>query len=239
MQTAAVRVDATEDLFTPIHKGLRSMIYSLASRIQSNDFGDLPASTALAVDMEHDFELARAAGCIVCILHHHAEDEEKRIFPAVSEFGPELVAALIEEHHELTRREAALTTRAREILAMERAADRIRAGEQLNRSANDLFALYVAHMNREDNDLVPLMRRHFTNEQMAAMRGAIMAGMPPERLFAILGWMLPSLTAFELADLVGALKRGAPPPLVEAVAKIASAKVEPARWERVRREVGL
>lgn len=232
-------MEATEDLFTSIHKGLRSMIYQLGTRLQTNDFTDLAATSALVTDLEHDFAVARSAGCIVCVLHHHAEDEESVIFPSVSNFDGSLITTLVNDHHELTRRELALGKSAHELLAMKEAEARLHAGVRLNQSANDLFAAYITHMNREDNELVPLMRKKFTNEQMAEMRGKIMGGMPPERLFAILGWMLPSLNVHELSELISGLQKGAPPPLVQGVVSLCAAKVEPTRWKAVRDRVGV
>ncbi|HEV2428417.1 MAG TPA: hemerythrin domain-containing protein [Thermoplasmata archaeon] len=232
-------MEATEDLFTPIHKALRAMIYSLGNRMQTNDFSDLSATTALVTDLEHDFALARSAGCILCVLHDHADEEERTVFPPVTQFNNGLITTLIEEHHELTRREMALAGSAHELLGLSDPAARVRAGGQLNRSANDLFAAYLVHMNREENELVPLMRRTFTNEQMAAMRATIMGGMPHDRLFAILGWMLPSLNVHELTELFGGLKKGAPPEVVKAFADLASAKVDPTRWKTVASQVGL
>jgi hypothetical protein len=230
---------ATEDLFTPIHKGLRAMIYSLSGRLQTNDFADTASTTALVTDLEHEFEVARSAGCILCVLSHHATDEETQIFPASAKVGSRLIAELIEEHHELTRREVALSKSAHELLAMDSPERRVEAGVRLNQAANELFGAYLVHMNREETELVPLMREHFSNEQMAAMRGAIIGQMPPDRFFVILGWMLPSLNVGELAEFVGGVRRGAPPQVFQAMTDLCSAKVEPTRWNAVKLRVGL
>ncbi|HEV2520355.1 MAG TPA: hemerythrin domain-containing protein [Thermoplasmata archaeon] len=232
-------MEATEDLFTPIHKALRSMIYALGSRLQTNDFSDRPATTALVADLEHDFAIARSAGCVLCVLHYHAEEEENVVFPPVTGVDGPLIRTLIAEHQDLTRREIALGRSAHELLGMADPTARIRAGGQLNQSANDLFAAYLVHMNREENELVPLMRRSFTNEQMAAMRGKIIGAMPPDRLFAILGWMLPALNVQELTELFLGLQKGAPPEAVKAIAQLGAAKVDPDRWKAMAAQVGL
>ncbi len=229
----------SEDIFTPIHKGLRSMLYSLSNRLQTNDFADVAATRALVTDLEYDFAAARSAGCVLCVLNHHATDEEAEIFPKVSPVAAELTGQLIREHHELTGRERAITEAAHELLALPSAADRVAAGIRLNHRANELFVAYFAHMNREETELVPLMLRHFTDPQMAAMRGAIIAHMPPPQLMFILGWMLPALNATELADLITGAQKGAPPPLVKAVVELCAQKVDPARWAQVKLRVGV
>lgn len=227
------------DLFTPVHKGLRSMLYGLSTRLQTNDFGDLEATRKLVVDLENDFAVARSAGCTLCVLSHHATDEEGFVFPAVAPVGKKLVSDLIEQHHGLTRRELEIARSAHEILQKGSVEARVRQGAHLNRAANALFADYISHMNREEQELVPLMQEKFTDEQMGAMQRAIIGGMPPDRFFAILDWMLPSLNVTELSDLLGAVGRSAPPPVMAAIVELCARKVEPARWQEARRRTGL
>jgi Hemerythrin HHE cation binding domain len=230
---------AKGDLFTGIHKGLRSMIYGLSGRLQTNDFAETTATKALITDLENDFAVARSAGCALCILAHHAVDEEAVIFPGAAKVGNKLIAELISEHHDLTRRELEIAKAGHEILSMDSAEARVEAGIQLNVAANQLFGAYITHMNREEVELVPLMREHFTDAEMFAMRGKIIGQTPPDRLFAILGWMLPSLNVTELSDLLSSMKGAAPPQMMNAVSDLCAARVDPARWDAVKLRVGL
>ena len=230
---------ARADLFTPIHKGLRSMIYGLSTRLQTNDFADVAATKTLVTDIENDFAVARSAGCILCILAHHATDEEAVIFPSAAKVANQLITELIADHHDLTRRELEIAQSGHALLEMPSADNRREAGQRLNVLANQLFAAYITHMHREETDLVPLMAEHFTDPVMGAMQGKIIGQMPPDRLFAILGWMLPSLNLAELSDLLASLKRGAPPPVLKAVTDLGAARVEPARWAAAKLQVGL
>ena len=230
---------ATQDLFTPIHKGLRSMLYGLSSRLQTNDFSDLEATRTLVNDLENDFAIARSAGCTLCILSQHANDEETSIFPDAAKAGNELIATLIEEHHDLARREASIAHSARALLAMENPEGRAEAGVRLNQSANELFAAYMAHMNREETDLVPWMSEHFSDAQMGAMRGAIMGRTPPDTMSAILAWMLPSLNIRELSGLIREVRSAVPPQAFKAITEMCEAKVDPNRWGMVRQIVGI
>jgi len=228
-----------EDLFTPVHKGLRTMIYGLSSRLQTNDFADIPASTALTSDLEHDFAVARSAGCILCAFSSHAEEEEKVIFPGSARFANGLVTSLIAEHHDLTRREIEIAKAAHELLVLPSPEQRIAAGVRLNQMANELFANYITHMNKEEEQLVPLMRENYSDPEQAAMRGGIIGRFQPDRLFALLTWMLPSLNVTELSDLLSSVKAGAPPPLLKAVSDLCEAKVDSTRWAAVKLRVGL
>jgi hypothetical protein len=230
---------ATEDLFTPIHKALRSMIYDLGGRLQNNDFQDVAATSSLIRDLENDFSVARLAGCVLCTLHQHADDEEFAIFPPASASNRDLIASLIQEHQELTRKELAIMGSSHDLLALDRADDRVAAGIALNQMTNELFAAYMVHMNREEAELVPRMKEQFTDEQMARMRGAIIGRMPPERVMATLHWMAPALNPSELTNFLGSMRRGAPPEFFRSVTDLCATRIDPARWNQVRARLGL
>jgi len=230
---------SAQDLFTPIHKGLRSMLYDLSGRLQTNDYADLTATRSLVNDLENDFAIAQKAGCIVCVLSQHANDEETAIFPNAAKAGNGLIATLIEEHHDPARREASIAHSAHDLLAIGNAEGRAEAGIRLNQSANELFAAYMAHMNREETDLVPWMMKHFSDAQMVAMRGAIMGRTPPDRMFAILGWMLPSLNVRELSGLIREVRPTMPPQAFKAITDLCEARVDPARWDMVKQIIGI
>jgi len=214
------------------------MIYNLSGRLQTHDFANLATTKALATDLEYDFAVAQSAGCILCIFSHHATDEEGAIFNHTEKVATALTASLIAEHHELTRRELELTRSAHRILEMVSPEERVGAGARLNQEANELFATYLAHMNREETELVPLMQQHFSDPEMVAMQGRIIGGMPPERVMAILNYMLPSMNVEELSDFVGSVRRTAPAPVAKAVTDLAAVKVDPSRWSEVTTRIG-
>ena len=228
-----------EDLFTPVHKGLRAMIYGLSTRLQTNDFADVAATKELVADLEINFAVAQSAGCILCTFAHHAEEEEKIVFPPAARVANALIAELIQEHHGLTRRELEIGKSAHDLLGLPSPESRMVAGIRINQMANELFVAYIAHMNREETELVPLMREHFSDAEQAMMRGTIISMFPRDRLFALLGWMLPALNVTELSELLASIKQGAPPPLMNAIADLCAARVDPGRWAAVKLRVGI
>ncbi len=227
------------DLFTPVHKGLRAMLYGLSVRLQTNDFADIEATRKLAVDLENNFEAAQSAGCILCAFAHHAHAEESVIFPPSARTANALITDLIKDHHELTRRELEIGQSARALLRLRTPEERVAAGVRVNQLANDLIGVYVVHMNREEAELVPAMREHFTDQEQLAMQGTIIAQFPPDRLMALLGWMLPALNVTELSELLAGVRQMAPPPLMNAVTELCDARVDPSRWTAVKLRVGL
>jgi iron-sulfur cluster repair protein YtfE (RIC family) len=230
---------ATEDLFTPIHKALRSMIYNVGGRLQAVDFADEVATTAVLADLQHEFSSAVSTTCVLCLLHEHAGTEETGVFPSMEALDAEMIRMLIQEHQEIARRLGALSKMAGEVGGIQGPVRRTEMGVRINREANDFFAFYLAHMNKEEVTIVPAMKEHFTDQQMQAMQGAIIGAMAPERLGNYLRWMLPSLSMAELTRLLGGVKQGAPPQVLQFVNGIGTAHVDPVRWAAVRERVGF
>jgi hypothetical protein len=46
---------------------------------------------------------------------------------------------------------------------------------------NDLFALYLAHLDKEERTILPTTWRHFTDEQLIGIRTTVERNTPPER----------------------------------------------------------
>ena len=230
---------ANMDLFTPIHKAIRSMIYGLGGRLQSVDFADRAASAAVLSDLQHEFTNAVSATCVLCLLHHHAGSEESHVFPSMESIDPNLIRGLLQDHQEISRRLVVLTDLANELATLEPADRRLELGARINREANEFFAFYMAHMNKEEVTIVPAMKEHFTDGQLGAIQGKIMMSMPPERLSNYLRWMLPSLNLSELTGMMAGVKQGSPPQVLQLVGGIGEANVDPMRWAAVRQRVGF
>lgn len=229
----------TLDLFTPIHKGYRSMIYDLGARVQANDFADIAASTALLSDLQYQFGSGVSASCALCILHSHATHEEAMVFPAIAQLSSDLVTSYVKDHQAFTARLGEIAQRGRAIVSEPNAEERVRMGRRLNAELNEFFAAYLAHMNREEVELVPWMQERFTDAEMGAMTGRIIASIPLDRLAVMLRWILPAMDLEELTGMLAGVQRGAPPPILELVRATGSARVDSARWAHATGRIGF
>jgi len=226
-----------ENLFRPIHKGIRAMIFELGRRVQVADFTDAVESNAVAKQLQHDLNSA-VSNCILCLLHAHSKHEEEGIFGPLRRFDEEVVEAMMVEHAEVVRRILGVTKTCDELLRESSTDRRIEIGDRLTLETNDLFAFYLAHMNNEEATMVPVLWEHFSDEELRAMRRRFHAGVSTRRLEEWMRWTLPALNPHELLLWFQALKLDGPPALFEEMSRLAGETVDPKRWEAVRARIG-
>lgn len=226
------------DILTPIHKGIRSMIYKLGAEIQTTDFTDENSTKALVARLEHNLSVATSR-CILCLLHEHGGNEEDHVFPKCRAFEPGMVEMLIQEHQEIGHKLVRLSKICAELNAAKDPYQRIEIGRKLNQSADELFAYYMTHMNKEEITILPVIRQHLTGEQILEIRAIVEANIPPERYAEWMRWVLPSLNVNELVEMFTGMKKGAPAHVLENMIHIAGTAVDEERWKTVKTRVGL
>jgi hypothetical protein len=227
-----------ENLFRPIHKGLRSMIYELGRRLQTTDFADDAQARAFVRELQQNLTEA-SANCFLCLLFRHSEHEERDFFEPIRPFDPDVVRLMLNEHAEIARRIRALTVTGEQVLGETTPARRIETGDRLYLESNDLFAYYLQHMNNEEATVVPVMWEHFTDAQLRKIRAEYHTSVPIRRLEAWMRWTLPAMNLNELVVFFHGLKADGPPHLYDFMLRLGSETVDPVRWQTVRDRVGL
>lgn len=227
-----------ENLFRPIHKGIRSMLYELGSRLQTTDFADENVASQVVDRMRHDLE-SSLSNCVLCLLYSHSHHEEGEIFARLAHHDDELVRLVMKEHNEIARRIRDLGTTCDELLAASSAARRVEIGDRLNLESNDLFASYFDHLNNEESLLVPILWERFSDEELRGIRAKFYDALPPSLFETWLRWTLPSMNIHELVTLFAGLKqtpdRGRYPEWV----RLARATLDPSAWKALEDHVGL
>jgi Hemerythrin HHE cation binding domain len=226
-----------EDLFTPIHKGIRSMIYDTGSLFQTTDFGDNDASDKAFARLDRDLRTAPSS-CVLCFLSNHANDENNHIFSIMKSHVPELVTTLLREHEEIEKEMEGISNFSKDLRNIAIRQERIARGVVLNKKLNEFFAYYIAHMNREEETILPATQTYLTDEQQASIRAKITMSLPPDRAPVLLGWIAKSLNINEAETLLKALKGTLPPPAFDNILQVAQNALGPERWEQLRVRLG-
>jgi len=231
-------VTERENLFRPIHKGLRAMIYELGERLQTTDFTDEVASRAIIQDLRANLEIA-TGNCTLCLLYAHSKHEEEDFFRPLRPVDPDVVNLMMREHAEVSRRIRSFAATCEELTPGLTPERRIELGDRLNQEANDLFAYYLQHMNNEEATMVPVMWEHFSDAQLRKMRADYHLRTPPRRFEVWMRWTLPALNLHELVVLFRGLKEDGPPQLLASMTRLAGETVDPVRWETAKERAGL
>ncbi|HYB79671.1 MAG TPA: hemerythrin domain-containing protein [Thermoplasmata archaeon] len=225
-----------ENLFRPIHKGIRSMIFLLGQRMGTTDFTNVEESNDLAKQLRTDLTRS-ASNCILCLLQTHSVHEDKDFFGAVRAFDEEPVKLMAAEHAVITRRIYQVAKLCDELTAITDPARRIEVGDHLVLETNDLFAFYLAHLNNEEALLVPVMWENFSDEQLRALRAQFYNTIPLEAFEEWMRWTLPALNIHELLILLSGMKSDPPPNRFADAMRMGRATVPRERWAEVERAV--
>lgn len=217
------------DLFTQIHKGIRSMLYDTSARLQAADFADRAATTALLERLDH----------MLGLLHDHGVHEDTHYFPPLQPSDREVVHLMTDEHQEIGRKIASVRAAMAAVLPLAGTEAALEPGARLNRTFNHFMAYYLRHMNHEEETALPAMWRAFSDDQLLAMRAAVLKSIEPVRYAEWLGWMLPALNDPELIGMFRGMKSGSPPDVVRDVSRIAEKALAADRWDAVRRAAGI
>lgn len=188
------------DLYGPIHKALRLLQARTLTLVGVTDFTD-------------DEAAARTLGVVRELLHtaaKHLEHEEAVIHRRLAARAPDAVA-LLEAQHGEHRAAFAEFIRLTGRLAGSRNSERARVARELYLALARFMAADFLHMAHEEEVIMPLLQRLFSDEELIAMEGEIVASIPPDELTVLLQAMLEALSRPERARLMGGVRASAPP----------------------------
>ena len=227
-----------ENLFRPIHKGIRLMLYQLGAELQATDFLNEASSNHLVARLKRDLGNA-SSNCILCLMTTHSHHEEGDIFSRVRVFDPDAVGLAMKEHAEVVAHIHDVAKTCDEVMNLSDPDRRIEVGDRLVQEANDVVALYLSHMNNEEALLVPIMWERFTDEQLRAMRQAFYDHIPLPLFETWMRWTLPAMNTEELVVLYSGLKKDPPSARLDDWVRLAHENLAIDRWLAIRERVGV
>jgi hypothetical protein len=158
-------------MFTPIHKGMRRLLFETAMAIARTDFG---APDEVAATEPVLFNCLR-------FLEDHAAHEDRHVFPVVARLAPDFAAAMAPEHPALERA-------AREIhwlwerLRPLAGPARVALGGDIQRRFLAYVADHLRHMDKEEREVNAILWAHLADTDLLAINGRIVADIEPARL---------------------------------------------------------
>jgi hypothetical protein len=217
------------DIYAPVHKGLRLGSARLLERLGRTDWSDPAARGAVLADFRRH----------LAVCQEHLQHEDGELHAALRERAPEIAAGLDREHedHEVAFARLEALIHDVETAPEER---RARAGHALYLAFSIHFAEDMLHMAHEEQEAMPLLQAHFTDEALMEMDQRIVQTISPDRMADYLRLMIPAATPQGRAALLRVIKAGAPPEVFHGILEnIARPALAPAEWRSLHRDLAL
>jgi Hemerythrin HHE cation binding domain len=214
--------------YVPIHKALRAfMSHTLTAvgRLDPNDDSDVAVT----------FEQLRS---LLAMLTVHLESENRFVHPAMEARRRGSAAGTTHDHVE---HESALA----ELAALIDAVPRGTALERQTAAAAlySRLALFVAenfeHMHTEERENMAVLWAEYTDEELAALDGEIVAHAPPAAKAVALRWMMAALSHAERVHMLEGMRRAAPPEAFEGLLAVARSNLSGREWTKLAAALAL
>lgn len=194
------------DLYGPIHKGLRLALSQMVVRIGTTDFADPGAVGDLIAALRRQLTLSAS----------HLEHEEDYIHTALEIRSPGATSNLVadHDHHRLEFRQIEALISMIEDAPFK---DRPLLGRKLYLAFSRFVAADFSHMAEEELVTLPLLHQLFTDEELIAIEGAIVASLPGEEMVAFMQLAVPAMNSTERVGFMSFVRGGAPRDVFEAL----------------------
>ncbi len=197
--------------FTMIHKALRALLYDTALSLQQTYFADASEAATALQKIEtviHQFE-------------QHTHHEKAHILPAITAVEPQL-AATFEKEDEAN---GVLAKRLQQLLNIFRATtlaeEKLVAGSAVVKAFHDFMLFHLEHMAKEEIELSPVLRTHYTDEQLLEMNQHMVDSISQEEKAISARWMMRGINKMEAISWLKVLKQQVPEPVFLSVYALA------------------
>jgi hypothetical protein len=215
------------DMYAQIHKGLRSFMADTLCRIGR-------------IDPLDEVELAEGAAQLrgmLALCRGHLEHENEFVHAAMEARRPGSAAQAAHEHvHHLRSIEALEAA----LAAIERAEGGARAAAALELYRG--LALFVAenleHMHHEETVHNSVLWDAYSDAELEAIEGALVASIAPDEMAAVARWMLPAMTAPDRAAKLAVMRPAMPPQAFAGILAMLKAHLSERDWYKLGAALG-
>ena len=211
------------EMYRPIHKAIRHMMYTTAHYLSVADFQDKPSADEALASLE----------TTISMLVMHAGHEEDFVHPALEERAPGFVESF-EKHHGNDEGTYAELRRLSNEVGNASAERKSELGNEIYDLYNRFVGTYVDHLYREEHELQQALWDNFTDEEQGGIEAALDASIPPD----VMGQFIPIIGASfnpdDLASFLGAMKGGMPPEVFQHVTQMFESATPADIWAKVK-----
>ena len=216
------------DLYSGIHKALRSMLAQTLMAMGRMDVHDKESLDATA---------AQVTG-LLAFCASHLQHENAFVHAAMEARAPGAsgTAALAHDEHQAhIARLAALVAALPGLPAGARPA----AAHALYHELGLFAADNLQHMHLEETAHNAVLWAHYTDAELAAIHDSLVASIPPDEMLTTVRWMLPAMNPAERLGMLLDMRSKAPPPAFQAVLESARQHLDTRGWDQLARGLGM
>ena len=217
---------AVVDLYSNIHKGIRSELFSLVESAGKTDPYDAVGRAALVAHV----------GDVAAVLESHAHHEDSAINPVLEVHLPGVAERIVADHDHLESRFGRVLELA--AAAVERGDER-RVMQLLHLDLAAFTSDYLAHQDLEEREVMPALEQAIGPDAVLRIHVAVVSSIPPEEMMRSLAFMLPAMNIDDRAELLGGMRASAPAPVFAGVWGFAASVLEPADHVALGRRLGI
>lgn len=217
-------------LYTGIHKGQRNYLSQLSKQAGTLDVNDVNAVD----DLVSSFEELKGE------FKGHAALEEQYIHPLLYDRIPEGARELEEDHKVQHQKLEDLGDHLSRLRHRPEEFERRRElALEFYRGFNRFIALYLVHINKEEEIIQPALWILCTDAELGTAFGSIVKAMKPDEFMLNLSIMFPAMNIDERIVLFNGIKRSVPPEILKKVSDLAKNVLQPKDWEDLAKRVEL
>ena len=220
---------ATVDLYSNIHKSIRSELFTTVLTAGEMDPADAAARAGLA-ERWND---------VVGLLLSHAEHEDVAIGPALEIHLPALAEQIESDHHRLDGRLATLQDMAWSAVEVDAPASQREAIHRIYLELSSFTSDYLEHQDVEERVLMPALEAAIGVDACVAIHQAILSSIPPVEMAKSLAIMLPRINVEDRTELLRGMQAGAPAEVFAGVWALAGSVLTESDHAALARRLGI
>ena len=171
-------------------------------------------------------------------LKQHANDENTIVLPEFEKKEPSVGEHIRNEHHKIEQMQQQAEDLLAELHSKSQAGEDVSSlGAKLYDSYHSFHNEYLHHMLDEEQNVQPLLWKHFTDEELMAFAMRIMGSMKPEILLMIFRYIAPAQSHLERVMVLKGMKISAPPQVFELMMENIKGVLPEKDYEHLTREL--
>ena len=217
------------NIFKPIHKGLRALLYDTALILQQTEFADItqwrPAIQKVLL--------------VVKVFESHAYYQNYFILPAIEKFDKQLINEFRNEQQFLHHLISGLNNLIGIFDNTSTDEEKNIAGSAITKAFMDFMIFNLREMAKEESLLNQALWSHYSNRELLSIEQEIIDSIPTAEMAIYGKWMIKGMSDNELVRWLGKLKSSAPEYLYQNLLSFTEIELPSSRWNKIEEAIGV